>query len=225
MIKAVIFDLDGTLLPMNEDEFVKVYFGLLCKRLVPLGYNKDELISTIWAGTKAVAKNDGNKTNEEVFWNVFTEKYSINSLKDKLQFDEFYVNEFNQTIVSCGENPLATDVINLIKQKGLKTILASNPVFPINGMLTRMGFIGLKSDDFDYITSYENSHYAKPNPKYYEEILQKNNLLASEVIFFGNSEKEDYIPATSIGINTYLIDEEKGIKFEEVRNIVEKLNN
>lgn len=31
VLKAIIFDLDGTLLPMNEDEFTKGIFTLLCK--------------------------------------------------------------------------------------------------------------------------------------------------------------------------------------------------
>lgn len=31
MLKAIIFDLDVNLLPMNEDEFTKGYFTLLCK--------------------------------------------------------------------------------------------------------------------------------------------------------------------------------------------------
>ena len=29
MVKAVLFDLDGTLLPMDQDEFTKGYFKLL----------------------------------------------------------------------------------------------------------------------------------------------------------------------------------------------------
>lgn len=29
MLKAVLFDLDGTLLPMDEKEFTEYYFGLL----------------------------------------------------------------------------------------------------------------------------------------------------------------------------------------------------
>lgn len=224
MIKAIAFDLDGTLLPMNEDEFVKTYFGLLCKKLIPMGYNKDDLINTIWAGTNAMIKNDGLMSNEKIFWKVFAEKFGDNSLKDKHLFDEFYLNEFKQTKISCSTNPLATTAVKLAKQKGLKIILASRPVFPKVGMITRMNFVNLNENDFDYITSYENSYYTKPNPKYYEEFLNSNNLLPNEIIYFGNSETEDYIPATSIGIKTYLIDDEKGIKFDEVLNIIEKIN-
>ena len=36
-IKAVLFDLDGTLLPMDQDHFVKTYFQLLAQKLAPFG--------------------------------------------------------------------------------------------------------------------------------------------------------------------------------------------
>lgn len=67
MLKAVLFDLDGTLIPMNEKQFTEYYFGLLLKRFVPLGYDKDDLVKTVWNGTGAMLKNDGKETNETVF--------------------------------------------------------------------------------------------------------------------------------------------------------------
>ena len=37
MIRALFFDLDGTLLPMDLDEFIQTYFGLLAQRLPSTG--------------------------------------------------------------------------------------------------------------------------------------------------------------------------------------------
>jgi len=204
-VKAILFDLDGTLLPMNEDRFTNGYFELICKTLKPLGYEKDKLIQTIWQGTKEMVKNDGAKTNENVFWSVFKNIYGEERLKDKSIIDDFYINEFKETKSFCEKNELARQIIDLAKSKNLKIILATNPVFPKGGILTRLSFINLSQEDFDYISSYENSHYAKPNPKYFEEILCINNLKSNEVIFFGNSEIEDIEPAKSCGIESYLI--------------------
>ena len=39
MIKTVLFDLDGTLLPMDQDNFVKAYFKNLAIKLAPHGYD------------------------------------------------------------------------------------------------------------------------------------------------------------------------------------------
>ena len=66
-------------------------------------------------------------------------------------------------------------------------------------------FSGLE-EDFNYITAYENSSFSKPNPKYFEEILNKFDLNADEVILFGNNTLEDAYCASKVGIKTYLID-------------------
>ena len=58
------FDLDGTLLPMDQDVFVKAYFGGISKRLAPLGYEPQALIGAIWSGTAAMVKNNGEVLNE-----------------------------------------------------------------------------------------------------------------------------------------------------------------
>ncbi len=226
MIKAIMFDLDGTLLPMNEEEFTKGYFGLICARLAPKGYDKNELINVIMLGTKNMVKNNGLKTNEQVFWETFESFYGKEKLEDKKLFDDFYLNEFKKTIMFCGKNEKARELIDFVKHKGLKLILASNPLFPKNGMITRMGFVNLKENDFDYISSYENCHYSKPNPKFYEEMLEKNNLKPDEVVYFGNSEKED-LPAKDAGIKTYLISNENvenKIGFDEIFKIIDNLN-
>ena len=70
MIKMVLFDLDGTLLPMDQDVFIKAYFGGIAKRMARYGYEPEKLISSIWAGTVDMIKNDGSKTNEVAFWKV-----------------------------------------------------------------------------------------------------------------------------------------------------------
>ena len=220
MLKAVLFDLDGTLLPMNEDQFTRGYFGMLCKKLAPYGYNSEELVKAIWAGTKEMIKNDGSQTNEQVFWNCFAKIYGKEKLKDESLFADFYRNEFKNSKIFCGENPQAREVIDFVKAQGLKVILASNPLFPRDGMINRLGFINLTENDFDYIPSYETSHYSKPNPYFYQEILQNNHLKPSEVIFFGNSETEDCEPASKVGIKSILVGD-KGIKFEDIKNVIQ----
>lgn len=206
MIKAVFFDLDGTLLPMNEEEFIKVYFISLYKKVAHLGYEQDKLIKTIWDGTEAMYKNDGSCTNEEAFWNLFVKYYDREHLKDKEIFDSFYTNEFKNTKAVCKDNPLAKEVIDFCNKNLEYTILSTNPIFPYAGTLTRMSFVGLSENDFDFITAYENSSYCKPNPKYFEFLLNKFNLKADEVILFGNNTIEDAYCAAQVGIKTYLID-------------------
>ncbi len=205
MLKGVFFDLDGTLLPMEEDHFTQVYFQELCKKAALYGYNPQELTQVVWGGVKQMYQNQGTLTNEEVFWTHFKKSYSEEKIKDKKIFDSFYVHEFKNTKSSCEENPLAKEIVQFVRNEHLLSILSTNPIFPYQGTLTRMNFIGLKEEDFDYITAYENSYYCKPNPKYFESLLKQFALKPEEVIVFGNNDVEDYLCAKQCHIKCYLV--------------------
>lgn len=205
MLRAVFFDLDGTLLPMDENLFVNSYFGLLYQKIKDHGYEKETLISTIWKGTKAMYANTGEKSNEEAFWQVFENVYGKEKLKDKFLFDEFYANEFNNVKDICEDNPLAKKIVKYAKDKVGTVILSTNPIFPRLATIERASFVGLGENDFDYITSYEDCFHAKPNPEYFKDILKKFNLQPNEVILFGNNDYEDYACAKACGIDCYLV--------------------
>ena len=60
MITTLLFDLDGTLLPMDTEVFTKHYFSLLVQKLAPYGYEAKPLIGAVLAGIEAMAVNDGS---------------------------------------------------------------------------------------------------------------------------------------------------------------------
>ena len=223
MIKAVFFDLDGSILPMNEEKFTKTYFGLLCKKAAPFGYDKDKLIQTVWAGTKAMKKNDGSKTNEEIFWEVFAFVYgSDEAEKMEKVFGEFYRNEFKNIKVVCYDNPYAQEIVDFCKKKGVKIAITTSPFFPKDGVLSRLGFLGLSENDFDFITHYSNTKFSKQNPEFYKEVMATLNVEPKEVIMFGNSETDDGIPMKNLGSKVYMmgdfvsLDENLSEHFEQI---------
>jgi len=231
MIKAVLFDLDGTLLPMNEEEFTRGYFGLLYRNAEPFGYEKDLFIRTVLKGTYLMRQNNGQKTNEKVFWEYFASVYGEDKLKDKAIFDKFYLTDFAKTKAFCGENPEAKEVVDYCQAKVGKVIVASNPLFPKEAMEWRLKFAGLNPENFAYISDYANSTYSKPNSNFLKEILDKNGLKPEEVVYFGNSEIEDGKPAKELGIKVYMVgdyiveDNEnpgqfKHIDFKEIMKVV-----
>ena len=231
MIKAVLFDLDGTLLPMDEEYFKKIYFGEVYKKIAYLGYTLDELLKVIWYGTKAMIQNDGSQTNEELFWKKFIEVHPDRLEENKENFVDFYSNIFPTLGHTCGYQPLAKDFIKALKDKGYEVIIASNPIFPLVATKARIRWAGCNPDDFKYITAYENSRFSKPNLKYYEEVLEKTGYKPDEVIMVGNDVREDMI-VNKLGIDSYLItdcllnlDNEdinkyKHGSFEEIMNLV-----
>ncbi len=203
-IKTVLFDLDGTLLPMEQEAFVKAYFGGLTKKLVPAGYEPEALVKAIWQGTGAMIANDGAQTNETVFWNTFAEIFGEKIRQDLPLFDEFYKTDFNSVKQVCGKNPLALKVVEFLKNNNINLVLATNPIFPQIATYSRIKWAGLKAEDFSYITTYENSHFCKPNIKYYGEILKALNFSPENCLMVGNDVSEDMI-TEKLGMKVFLI--------------------
>ena len=204
MITTVFFDLDGTLLPMDQEKFVKSYLGRMAKKMAPHGYDPEMLVKSIWMGPGALEINDGSATNESVFWNVFDQLFGRDTRVDEPLFEEFYRNEFQAVKDDCGFDPRAAEAIRQIKALGLRTVLATNPLFPPIATQSRVRWAGLEPEDFEFITTYDNSCFCKPNPDYYREILGKLNLKAEECVMVGNDVNEDMV-ARELGMKVFLL--------------------
>ncbi len=204
MIKAILFDLDGTLLPMQQDEFTKDYFAGLSKRLAPYGYEPQKLVAGVWQGTKAMVKNDGKQTNEQAFWKEFATVFGDKVYDDVEKFNEYYVTDFDDARLHCGYNEQANKTVKTLKEKGYTLVLASNPLFPVVAQKRRMTWAGVDPADFALITSYENSSYCKPNPLYFKEIVEKLGLSPNECLMVGNDATEDEA-SLQVGLRFFLL--------------------
>lgn len=203
--EAILFDLDGTLLPMNMDDFMKAYFKNLCVALAPYGFEPKSLVDNIWAGTAAMVKNDGSRTNGEVFWETFENITGRDVTEAKNTCDEFYTKGFHNVKEATRENPLAKKAVEAAHEAADKVVLATNPLFPRQGQLTRIGWIGLDEKDFDLITSYETDSFCKPNPMYYLSICERIGVKPENCLMIGNDEREDGYAATAAGLDVYLV--------------------
>lgn len=103
-ISVILFGLDGTLLPMNQEKFTRGYFGLLVEKMSAYGYDKKQLVDVVWKGTAATVSNNGLLSNEEAFWQKFAEIYGEKALLDKAVFCGFYEKEFQGVRAFCGRD-------------------------------------------------------------------------------------------------------------------------
>ena len=148
MITTVLFDLDGTLLPMDQDAFTRGYFKLLAAKLAPHGYEPKQLVEAIWSGTEAMVRNDGSRTNEAAFWDKFASIYGKKARADEPLFVDFYANEFNRAQSICGHDPRTAEIVRSLQKRGYRVVLATNPIFPRIATENRIRWAGLEPDDF-----------------------------------------------------------------------------
>lgn len=205
MIDTIFFDLDGTLLPMDQDAFIKYYSHGLFEKCYPVYKEKTkEIIYLLVKGIEAMSKNDGSKTNEQAFWDYFLPLVNIPREEIEPFLNSFYDHEFKIILKACSPTPKANYVIKTLKKKGYKVVLTTNPYFPKVATWSRVMWAGMDPNDFELITVFENSSYCKPNVKYYEEVISKLNLKKENILMVGNDVLEDCV-IQSIGIPCYLI--------------------
>lgn len=203
-MKAVLFDLDGTLLPMDQEKFTKTYIHLLSTTMETHGYAPENMIKAVWTGVGAMVKNDGSTTNEEVFWKAFDKFFDKDVREEESLFTAFYENEFENAKKVCGYEEDAKKLVDEAKSMGYRTILATNPIFPAVATKKRMQWAGFKPEDFELYTTYENIGYCKPNLQYYKEISERIGVPAEECLMIGNDVTEDMV-AEKLGMKVFLL--------------------
>jgi len=202
---AVLFDLDGTLLGLDIDQFLGEYLAAL----VPWIEDKvppRKFTSQLMASTRVMVENtDPAKTNREVFLADFLA--ALPELDDgqlPALLDHFYEEEFPRLRKHARRLPAAREAVRLARERGAKVVLATNPLFPLRAIQHRMEWAGLQAEWFDLITAYETSHFCKPQLDYYREIIQLVEADPETALMVGNDRDEDMV-ACRLGMDTYLV--------------------
>lgn len=204
--QAILFDLDGTLLPMHEPTFVKSFYSALLKYVTPNGISPKEVGEVLQGSLAHVIANDGSCLNRKAFENYYDQYYEKTGIRINIEdMERFYATAFDCEVKdSCGYDPAAARVIEYIKQTGTPIVVATNPFFPRIATQIRLKWAGLDHRDFCDITVYENSHYCKPNLMYYRELFDRTAFDPVQCLMVGNNVAEDMI-ARDLGCDVYLI--------------------
>ncbi len=204
--KAVFFDLDGTLLPVDMDGFLKAYFESLGKYAAQHGYNPKEFTDALNKGVFAMIKEEGGR-NDERFWRTFCAVLGIDE-SERLEYEQlmegFYTTAFDELGALITPTPESALVVNLLQEKGYRLYLTTMPLFPRVAVEKRVEWAGCDPQAFERITTYDNSTSTKPHLAYYRENIEAIGLKPEEILMVGNNTRED-LAAMQLGLDGYLV--------------------
>lgn len=203
--RAVFFDLDGTLLPLDMDRFMGGYYLALKGFVAERGHDPKAFADALNAGIYAMAGDHPGVTNCDCFWSVFLERMgSEDAAAWHELLDEFYETDFGEIGSGMPPEPLSAEVVETLRAKGYPVALTTMPMFPIRATQWRLSWGDLDPAWFERITVYDNSTAIKPHPAYFEENLRAFGCRPEEVLMVGNNTKED-LACMKLGMPAYLV--------------------
>jgi len=207
MIRAVLLDLDDTLLGNPTEAFVSAYMDALnrylCERL-----GVEDTLQPVLAATRAVMlSRDPLRTNEETFYAALAPLLPghMDAFREGAAafYEAVYPALRGGTHVRTGARAL----VEGLAARGYRVVVATNPFFPRVAVKQRLDWAGLPVGEmpFALVTTLENAHFSKPHPDYYEEILARIEVAPGEAIMVGDDWNNDIVPAHRAGLHTYWI--------------------
>jgi len=184
MIRAVIFDLDGTLLIMKLK--VREAKERLIQRLKEIGVNIDRI--------------DPKLSTEEIILETMKEYgFSRNYLMKLV--DESYIPYELQAAEAAELREGVKEVLKELKAVGFKLAVASNSA-------RRGVYLALKNtsikDLFDVIVTRSDVNRMKPNGALIAETLRRLNVKPSEAVYIGDT-VHDILAARRVGVKSIAI--------------------
>ncbi len=211
--RAICFDLDGTLLPMDIDEFMSAYFKRIAGFMAAHGAEPHAFMAALKAGTQEMAKHADGRTNEQAFWDTFFPVYEETTgiaLTEEARADmralsrEFYETDFPHIGDVFEADPASARAVDALVEKDYPLVLATMPMFPRRAVEHRLAWAGVDPAKFARITCYENATSVKPRQTYFSEVLAAIGVPGSEVLMVGNNTMED-MAVLDLGVEGYLV--------------------
>jgi HAD superfamily hydrolase (TIGR01549 family) len=209
MIKAVLFDLDNTLLGNPNAVFVPAYLQLADSFFYDY-WGVDSISRVLIQATRRMMADPGDLRQSNTALAQSLIAHTIGRSIDEVQagFAVFYAEAYPQ-LRNCVESiPLAAEIVDIVRSQGLAVVIATNPMYPESAINQRLAWAGLNVDDeFALITHSDNMHFVKPNPAYFAEIIARVGIEPDEVIMVGDSHQNDIAPAALLGLSTFMVTE------------------
>ncbi|MBU0934272.1 MAG: HAD family hydrolase [Spirochaetes bacterium] len=200
MIKAIGFDIDGTLYPASA-LFGRMLPGALYRLPLLLAFNKVRKNIRI----PAYYQEQGLEVPaDQAAFHVLQNRLTAEILKTDPErtgkrIEAFFYQQQEALFDRVPLFPLVHQTLSALRELGLPLGALSD--FPARGKLQRMGLSGY----FDVIMTSEDCGYVKPHRASFDRLARELGAANEQVLYVGNSEHYDVAGARAAGMQTALI--------------------
>lgn len=205
MFRAILFDLDDTLLGNPMERFLPAYFQALSQKVHHILPAEEFLGHLIRATQAAIANTEPHRTIEDVFWAEFSLALDMSKAEIMPLLEDFYANDYPGLESYTQQHPDARPLVEAAFGHGYAVAIATNPLFPRSAVLQRLEWAGVSDFPYALVTTYENMHFTKPHPEYYTEIAERIGHPPEDCLMVGNELENDIQPAAAVGMGTFWI--------------------
>lgn len=209
MIRALFFDLDGTLLPLDQDTFTNTFIRLVSERFCGTDeWGGKAFPAMMMRSVQSVVDNDGRMSNEDRFWKTMETVLPGRTARLRPAFLDFYRTDFLKAKAVTFPDERIPALVAAWKDRGFRIFCATSPIFPPEAQILRLKWAGFDRPEawFEEITSSENCSFCKPNPDYYRDLCARNGLKPGDCLMVGNDADEDGA-ATDAGMSFFLLND------------------
>lgn len=203
---TLLFDLDGTLLPVGPDFFAVDYPEAVApyfKHIIEPAAFKEVLFKSTF---DMINNRDPQLLNIDAFGISFQRRAGYSWKRVWPVFERFYNEEFPKLQTLVPESKVARSIVEACVSQGWEIVVATNPVFPEVAIRERMKWCGIEDFPWEFITTIDDMHFCKPHIEYYQEIIDRLGLVPSNCVMIGNDMQEDMV-AGKLGIKTIFIED------------------
>ena len=215
-VKALIFDLYGTLIRIHTDEEsiehlwkpLSYFYGYHGAYYTPEAL-LDSYRHLIAKEERKAQKKYKTEAAEIKLERVFKELFTLKGAKVSSQTVMYTAQFFRACSTKVSElYPGVQDMFYRLKQQGIQIYLLSNAqrIFTEPEM-KRLGIY----ESFDEVFISSDWNFKKPSPTYFRYLLDKISFSPKEIMMVGNSPRDDIVPAYALGLQTCFLNTD-GVK-------------
>jgi FMN phosphatase YigB (HAD superfamily) len=207
MLKTICLDLDETLLVNPNRHFLEPYLQALTQ-CAPELLSPTRFHAALQSAVQAATANRNPALSiEQVFNQHFYPAANLDPVALAPALAQFYTEIYPNLRQYTQPNPATAALMDWAVANQVEVAIATNPIFPRTAIEQRLAWAGVDLSAVRWVTTFENSHFTKPAPEYYAEILANLNCAPHEVLMVGNDWLQDIAPAQRVGLATFWITE------------------